>query len=60
MLVIDVIEKKTKRVKTIPLEEYEKNKSKYAAGLDYDPGFSWFCWGMAGFTVVVGIILFVI
>ena len=59
MLVVDVIEKKTKRVKTIPLEEYEKNKSKYA-GLDYDSGFTWFCWGMVGFIVILGIIIFLV
>jgi hypothetical protein len=59
MLVVDVIEKRTKRVKTIPLEEYEKNKSKYA-GLDYDPGFTWFCWGAVGFIVALGIILFLV
>ena len=56
---MDVIEKKTKKVKTIPLEEYEKNKSKYA-GLDYDPGFTWFCWGMVGVIVVLGIIIFLV
>jgi len=57
MLVIDVKEKKTGRIVTIPLEEYEANKDKYVE-VDNDPGFTIFCWVFVGLIIFFGIILF--
>lgn len=54
-IVVNVLEKGTRQIKTISLEEYEKNPEKYA-GEDYDPGFKVFCLVM-GILILSGCVL---
>lgn len=59
MEVIEVIEKKTKKVKVIPLKEFRKNRNKYVI-LDYDQSITWIAWGLLGILFITGLLLFVI